>query len=80
MDAVTQVPVPVNEPVHSYAPGSPERFRLEAKLKEEREARNRDRAVARQRILDSERVNQELTGELARERRKAGGAGGGGGG
>ncbi|MFJ5233828.1 L-glutamate gamma-semialdehyde dehydrogenase [Kitasatospora sp. NPDC088391] len=34
MDAVTQVPVPVNEPVHSYAPGSPERVRLEAKLKE----------------------------------------------
>ncbi|NJQ03006.1 L-glutamate gamma-semialdehyde dehydrogenase [Streptomyces zingiberis] len=34
MDAVTQVPAPVNEPVHSYAPGSPERRRLEAKLKE----------------------------------------------
>ncbi|WP_411143621.1 L-glutamate gamma-semialdehyde dehydrogenase [Streptomyces sp. x-80] len=34
MDAVTQVPVPVNEPVHTYAPGSPERTRLEAKLKE----------------------------------------------
>ncbi|GAA1889762.1 L-glutamate gamma-semialdehyde dehydrogenase [Streptantibioticus ferralitis] len=34
MDAVTQVPTPVNEPVHSYAPGSPERSRLEAKLKE----------------------------------------------
>ncbi|MFF7678526.1 L-glutamate gamma-semialdehyde dehydrogenase [Actinacidiphila glaucinigra] len=34
MDAVTQVPAPVNEPVHSYAPGSPERARLEAKLKE----------------------------------------------
>ncbi|HEY3685594.1 MAG TPA: L-glutamate gamma-semialdehyde dehydrogenase [Streptosporangiaceae bacterium] len=34
MDAVTQVPVPVNEPVRSYAPGSPERARLEAKLKE----------------------------------------------
>ncbi|WP_405588337.1 L-glutamate gamma-semialdehyde dehydrogenase [Streptomyces sp. NBC_01190] len=34
MDAVTQVPAPVNEPVHSYAPGSPERTRLEAKLKE----------------------------------------------
>jgi len=34
MDAVTQVPVPVNEPVHGYAPGSPERARLEAKLKE----------------------------------------------
>jgi 1-pyrroline-5-carboxylate dehydrogenase len=34
MDAVTQVPAPVNEPVHSYAPGSPERARLEARLKE----------------------------------------------
>ncbi|MCZ4121525.1 L-glutamate gamma-semialdehyde dehydrogenase [Streptomyces sp. H39-S7] len=34
MDAVTQVPTPVNEPIHSYAPGSPERARLEAKLKE----------------------------------------------
>jgi 1-pyrroline-5-carboxylate dehydrogenase len=33
MDAVTNVPQPVNEPVHDYAPGSPERqaltFRLE---------------------------------------------------
>ncbi|KJK57671.1 L-glutamate gamma-semialdehyde dehydrogenase [Saccharothrix sp. ST-888] len=34
MDAVTQVPVPANEPVHSYAPGSPERDRLEARLDE----------------------------------------------
>ncbi|MFE4692637.1 MULTISPECIES: L-glutamate gamma-semialdehyde dehydrogenase [Streptomyces] len=34
MDAVTQVPAPVNEPVHSYAPGTAERARLEAKLKE----------------------------------------------
>ncbi|MFD8548106.1 L-glutamate gamma-semialdehyde dehydrogenase [Streptomyces sp. NPDC059649] len=34
MDAVTQVPVPVNEPVHTYAPGSAERSRLEVKLKE----------------------------------------------
>ncbi|AJE82092.1 MULTISPECIES: L-glutamate gamma-semialdehyde dehydrogenase [Streptomyces] len=34
MDAVTQVPAPVNEPVLGYAPGSPERARLEAKLKE----------------------------------------------
>jgi 1-pyrroline-5-carboxylate dehydrogenase len=34
MDAVTQVPAPVNEPVHTYAPDSPERARLEAKLKE----------------------------------------------
>ncbi len=34
MDAVTHVPAPYNEPVHSYAPGSPERARLEKKLKE----------------------------------------------
>ncbi|MTE21147.1 L-glutamate gamma-semialdehyde dehydrogenase [Streptomyces sp. TRM43335] len=34
MDAVTQVPAPVNEPVHTYAPGTSERARLEAKLKE----------------------------------------------
>jgi 1-pyrroline-5-carboxylate dehydrogenase len=34
MDALTQVPVPVNEPVHGYAPGSAERARLETKLKE----------------------------------------------
>lgn len=34
MDAVTQVPVPVNEPVHSYAPGTPERARLEEQLKQ----------------------------------------------
>ena len=34
MDAVTYVPAPHNEPIHGYAPGSPERARLEAKLKE----------------------------------------------
>ncbi|MER5872592.1 L-glutamate gamma-semialdehyde dehydrogenase [Streptomyces sp. NPDC002044] len=34
MDAVTQVPAPVNEPVHSYAPGTPERARLEEQLKQ----------------------------------------------
>ncbi|AHH96582.1 L-glutamate gamma-semialdehyde dehydrogenase [Kutzneria viridogrisea] len=34
MDAVTQVPTPVNEPVLQYAPGSPERAQLEAKLSE----------------------------------------------
>jgi 1-pyrroline-5-carboxylate dehydrogenase len=28
MDAITHVPMPVNEPVHDYAPGSPERTRL----------------------------------------------------
>ncbi|MBV9487626.1 MAG: L-glutamate gamma-semialdehyde dehydrogenase [Frankiaceae bacterium] len=34
MDAATTVPIPVNEPVRSYAPGSTERSSLEAKLKE----------------------------------------------
>ncbi|HEX5569468.1 MAG TPA: L-glutamate gamma-semialdehyde dehydrogenase [Streptomyces sp.] len=34
MDAVTQVPLPVNEPVNTYAPGTPERARLESRLKE----------------------------------------------
>jgi 1-pyrroline-5-carboxylate dehydrogenase len=34
MDAVTQIPAPRNEPVHSYAPGSSERAALEARLKE----------------------------------------------
>jgi 1-pyrroline-5-carboxylate dehydrogenase len=34
MDAATSVPVPANEPVRSYAPGSAERASLEAKLKE----------------------------------------------
>ncbi|MFI9383856.1 L-glutamate gamma-semialdehyde dehydrogenase [Kutzneria sp. NPDC052558] len=34
MDAVTQVPTPVNEPVLQYAPGSPERAELSAKLVE----------------------------------------------
>ncbi|MFT4165691.1 MAG: L-glutamate gamma-semialdehyde dehydrogenase [Microlunatus sp.] len=32
MDAVTQVPTPINEPVHDYAPGSPERARLVTQL------------------------------------------------
>ncbi|GAA1348160.1 L-glutamate gamma-semialdehyde dehydrogenase [Saccharothrix algeriensis] len=34
MDAVTRVPAPVNEPVLSYAPGTPERAELQAKLAE----------------------------------------------
>ncbi|GAB3739024.1 L-glutamate gamma-semialdehyde dehydrogenase [Nocardiopsis nanhaiensis] len=34
MDAVTNVPLPVNEPVLSYAPGSAERTELVAKLEE----------------------------------------------
>jgi 1-pyrroline-5-carboxylate dehydrogenase len=32
MDAITQVPAPVNEPNLSYAPGSPERAQLETEL------------------------------------------------
>ena len=32
MDAITQVPQPTNEPVHDYAPQSPERGRLSAEL------------------------------------------------
>jgi 1-pyrroline-5-carboxylate dehydrogenase len=32
MDAITQVPLPTNEPVHDYAPQSPERARLSAEL------------------------------------------------
>jgi len=34
MDAVTQVPLPVNEPVRGYAPGSAERTSLEERIKE----------------------------------------------
>lgn len=32
MDAITQVPLPANEPVHDYAPHSPERTRLRVEL------------------------------------------------
>ena len=32
MDAITRIPQPVNEPVHDYAPGSPERERLVTEL------------------------------------------------
>ena len=34
LDATTAVPAPVNEPIRQYAPGSPERSTLEARLKE----------------------------------------------
>ncbi len=34
MDAVTTVPLPANEPVRQYVPGSPERASLESKVKE----------------------------------------------
>jgi 1-pyrroline-5-carboxylate dehydrogenase len=32
MDAITDVPLPVNEPIHDYAPNSPERARLQIEL------------------------------------------------
>ena len=32
MDAITEVPPPVNEPIHDYAPNSPERARLQTAL------------------------------------------------
>jgi 1-pyrroline-5-carboxylate dehydrogenase len=34
LDATTNVPAPHNEPIRQYAPGSPERASLEARLKE----------------------------------------------
>ena len=34
MDAVTSVPLPINEPIRMYAPGSAERTSLEARVKE----------------------------------------------
>ena len=34
MDARTEVPLPVNEPIHDYAPDSAERARLVAALRE----------------------------------------------
>ena len=33
MDAITDVPLPANEPIHEYAPGSGERTRLIEALK-----------------------------------------------
>ena len=42
--AITDVPLPVNEPVHDYAPGSPERARLAAALER---ARRRPRSTCR---------------------------------
>ncbi|MDT7730235.1 MAG: 1-pyrroline-5-carboxylate dehydrogenase, partial [Mycobacterium sp.] len=32
MDAITDVPLPINEPIHDYAPGSGERTRLKEAL------------------------------------------------
>ncbi|KAK7941600.1 Anucleate primary sterigmata B [Apiospora aurea] len=46
---------------------------LEHKLKQEREARNLDRAAARQRIAEGERQKDELVAELIKVRRKGAG-------
>ncbi|KAK8096195.1 hypothetical protein PG999_014217 [Apiospora kogelbergensis] len=45
---------------------------LEHKLKQEREARNLDRAAARQRIAEGERQKDDLMAELIKVRRKGG--------
>ena len=47
MDAITDVPLPTNEPVHEYAPDSPERARLVRAARESAEA-IRHRATATQ--------------------------------
>ena len=39
MDAITHPPMPVNEPVYDYAPGSRERVEIEAALKDFAEPR-----------------------------------------
>jgi 1-pyrroline-5-carboxylate dehydrogenase len=51
MDAVTQVPEPVNEPVLDYAPGSPERASLEVAL-----VQLASSAVDLPHVIDGERV------------------------
>jgi 1-pyrroline-5-carboxylate dehydrogenase len=59
MDAVTNVPVPANEPIKTYAPGSQERAVLEDKLKElsgER-AELTITVAGRQRMGGGDRVN-----------------------
>ncbi|NDK92525.1 L-glutamate gamma-semialdehyde dehydrogenase [Gordonia desulfuricans] len=42
MDAITTVPRPSNEPVHTYAPGTPERERITAELTAQSAAEPRD--------------------------------------
>jgi 1-pyrroline-5-carboxylate dehydrogenase len=59
MDAVTNVPTPVNEPVKGYPPGSPERSALEAKIKELASGRTELTMTigGRQRLGGGERVS-----------------------
>ena len=67
MDAITQVPLPANEPVHDYAPQSPERARLRAEL-----AALADHPIdlphvigGRHRMGDGDPVDPEGLGELS---------------
>ncbi|WP_370098338.1 L-glutamate gamma-semialdehyde dehydrogenase [Streptacidiphilus sp. MAP12-20] len=60
MDGVTRVPAPLNEPVHGYAPGSPERARLKARLDELAAASDTPLAMTvggRQRLGGGERID-----------------------
>ena len=47
--AITDVPLPQNEPIHEYAPDSPERARLAAALGDGREGAARDVRSTRRR-------------------------------
>ena len=66
MDAVTVVPVPLNEKVNDYAVGSPERARLETKLRElvdhPTEIRQVIGGVHRQRRRHPSRTSSSRTG------------------
>jgi 1-pyrroline-5-carboxylate dehydrogenase len=59
MDAITTVPVPANEPVKSYAPGSPERESLQKRIAElESEKRELTNTIAgKQRMAGGERFD-----------------------
>ena len=75
MDAITSPPRPVNEPVHTYAPGSSERRRIVAELADQSAAEPRELPHiigGRERIGSGERTNvvqpharSEVLGTLA---------------
>ena len=62
MNGNVRVPAPVNEPVHSYAPGSPERASLKRRLAEAL------RRTSRQVNTLENRVAPGLSGEIHRVR------------
>jgi len=59
MDAVSRTPVPVNEPVRQYQPGSHERAALESKIKElaGQRAELTMTIAGRQQMPDGEKIN-----------------------